>query len=382
MNNPVDTARPQIVSLMVAGRRVRRRKGVAEVARTVTVGLIADPGLPERIARYLVEDLQADLAREIGGAHWRIEASRETLPLSDTGEIPLSASAPRVLEQHGWDAVVYLTDLPRRHEGEPILAELSSNDRIVLVCLPTLGAFRVTARTRAVLVPLLTSVAGGSDDAGAATRALAGTSSEPMSSGVRYLIRPGRLNRLRLLAGMVRNNRPGSLVPALSRTIAAGVGTGAFGVFYASIWTMADSLSPGRLALISVAVIVALSSWLIFYNGLWTTDHDFDGSGSRWLDNAATLLTVGITVASMYLMLYLLLLGGALLIITSDYLADQLQRPVTALDYLRLSWLAASLGTVGGAIGSNFDSDRAIAEATYSRREYERRRLAKGEDSA
>jgi hypothetical protein len=351
------------------------------VPRTVTVGLIADPGLPERIAGRLVQELAADLGREVAGTEWRIETSRETLPLTDAGDIPLITHAPRITAERGWDAVVYLTDLPRRHDGEPVLAELSPNDRSILVCLPTLGARRVTARARAVLVPLLASLARRSEGAEPAAQVLRGTSVARMSTGVRYLIRAGRRNQVRLLAGMVRNNRPGTLLPALSSTIAAGVGTGAFGVFYANIWQMAESLHPGRLALISVAAVTALTAWLIFYNGLWATDYDFDGPGSRWLDNVATIITVLIGVASMYLMLYVLLLGAAFTIITPEYLGDQLQREVSVLDYVRLSWLAASLGTMGGAIGSNFDSERAIAEATYSRREYERRQRAKDEDA-
>lgn len=355
---------------------------MVSVSRTVTVGLIADAGLPEQVAGHLAEDLGRDLAEEVdGSADWHIEVSRETLPLTDTGQIPLAQHAPRLLKAHDWDAVVYLTDLPRRHDVEPVLAELSSQDRIVLVCLPALGAWRVTARTRALLVPLLASLASRSDDAAAAARAVNGTTTEHASPGdVPYLIRPGQMNRLRLLAGMVRNNRPGGLLPALSSTAAAGVGTGAFGIFYASIWTMADSLPPARLALISVAVILALTSWLIFYNGLWTTHTGIDGRGTPRLDNAATIITVTMSVTLMYLMLFLVLLLAALTIITSDYLASQLEHSVTILDHLRLSWLAASLGTLGGAIGSNFDSDQAIRRATYSRREYERRQLAEDQD--
>lgn len=106
------------------------------MSRAVTVGLIADPGLPAHVAAHLVEDLGPNLARAVAGVEWRIDASRETLPLTEAGEIPLSAYAPDIMEQHGWDAVVYLTDLPRRHEGEPIVAEVSSTTARSLCACP------------------------------------------------------------------------------------------------------------------------------------------------------------------------------------------------------------------------------------------------------
>ncbi|GAB2603153.1 hypothetical protein [Pseudactinotalea suaedae] len=354
------------------------------MSRTLTVGLIADPGLPERVASRLTKDLGQSLAVQTGGTvDWRIEASGETLPLTEAGEIPLIEHAPRLLEHHRWDAVVYLTDLPRRDGFNPIVAELGSKDRFALICLPALGAWRVAARTRALLVPLLSSLVSRGDGAAEAAQALRGTITRRTTpDGVQTLVRSGRLSRALLLAGMVRNNRPAGLLPALSTTAAAGIGTGAFGIFYASIWAMADTLPPARLALISVVVIAALSFWLIFYNRLWTTRRAINDRQGRWLDNAATVLTVGISVASMYLMLYLVLLVAALTVITSEYLESQLRHPVTILDYLRLSWLAASLGTMGGAIGSNFDSDRAVREATYSRREYERRQRAEDGDAS
>lgn len=81
----------------------------------------------------------------------------------------------------------------------------------------------------------------------------------------------------------------------------------------------------------------------------------------------------------MYVALYVLVLCGAVAVISADYLQSQLQHPVNFTDYLELAWLAASLGTTAGALGSNFDSDEAIREATYSRRQHERRMLAKSD---
>ncbi|MUN64798.1 hypothetical protein GMA12_16905 [Kocuria sediminis] len=360
-------------------------------SRAVTIGVMADPGLPEKVAGVVAEDLERDLAEHIDArVQWRVESDRGTLPLTAEGDIPLLDQAPRIREERGWDYLIYLTDLPRTHGGEPMVCELSSTTRATLVSLPTLGCWRVTARTRRLLVTLIDSVQHGSEDypsQPAARQAVGhGAIRRQSSAGedTAYVTVPGSWNRLRLLAGMVRHNRPHRLLSALSSCVAAAAATGAFGIFYTSIWSMADALHPGRLALISVVVIAALSSWLILHNGLWTTTgssvrNTFAGRQAAW-DNAATVITVGLSVALMYAILYLVLLISAVAVIDTGYLHSQLGHPVGPADYARLSWLAASLGTMAGALGSNFDSDHAIREATYSRRAHQRRQLAQAQD--
>ena len=83
-----------------------------------------------------------------------------------------------------------------------------------------------------------------------------------------------------------------------------------------------------------------------------------------------------LSVALMYAILFAGLFLVGLTVIEAGYLQSQLGHPVNLTDYLHLSWLAASLGTLAGALGSNFDSDEAIREATYSRREHQRRQRA------
>lgn len=104
------------------------------------------------------------------------------------------------------------------------------------------------------------------------------------AGGLLYLIRPGPINRLRPLAGMVRNNTARHSPAGPVTTAAAGTGTGAFGIFYASIWAMADALPPARLTFSSIAVIAALTAWLIFYNGLWPPSAPYASRAwrSRW----------------------------------------------------------------------------------------------------
>ncbi|MFF0903788.1 UNVERIFIED_CONTAM: hypothetical protein RF653_08935 [Kocuria sp. CPCC 205316] len=355
---------------------------------TMRIGLMADPGLPEKVAESVAADLSRELSDDPGavggaGVRWEVEVSSGALPLTLEGEIPLMERAGEIRDGRGWDYVVYLTDLPRVHDGQSVLCEVSSAARAALVVLPALGAYRLRRRIRRLMVALIRSVQEGTMDfpsASAAREAVGHGAVRRVPPGregdVAYVVLPGRWNRLRLLSGMVRSNRPGRLLSALSSCVAAAAATGAFGIFYASIWNMSDALSVPRMAAISGVVIAALSAWLIVYNGLWNRLRD---AADRWragLDNAATIITVGLSVALMYMVLWSALFVLGLAVITGDYLASQLGHPVSLFDYLHLSWLAASLGTLAGALGSNFDSDESIREATYSRRVHERRRLA------
>lgn len=86
-------------------------------------------------------------------------------------------------------------------------------------------------------------------------------------------------------------------------------------------------------------------------------------------------IIVGVGVTLTYLILFLGLLALSAVVVDSGFLAAQLEQPAHVLNYLDLSWLAASLGTLAGALGSNFDSDEAIRKATYSLRWHERRKM-------
>ena len=77
------------------------------------------------------------------------------------------------------------------------------------------------------------------------------------------------------------------------------------------------------------------------------------------------------------LLMYLLLIGVLLLlaaaVVPVKYFSLQIGHPVELWNYLLLAWFAASLGMIAGALGSGFDSEEAIQQATYNRRELERR---------
>lgn len=74
---------------------------------------------------------------------------------------------------------------------------------------------------------------------------------------------------MRLLAGMVKANRPWRLVPSLSPAMAGAAAGAAFGIFYSSIWLLADAFIVPRLLLVNALALAAMIAWLIIDNGLW-----------------------------------------------------------------------------------------------------------------
>lgn len=183
--------------------------------------------------------------------------------------------------------------------------------------------------------------------------------------------------RLRLLAGMVRDNRPWRLVPNLAGATAAAAGTAAYGLVTSSFWHMADFLSPTRLAVISLAALAAMTIWLVAYNHLWDRPSDLGEREKAVLYNLSTLLTVLIGVAIMYALLFGVTLLAAGALIDSDYFGRELRHPVSILDYARLVWLTSSVGIVAGALGSSLESEESVRRATYSGREAERHARAR-----
>ena len=157
--------------------------------------------------------------------------------------------------------------------------------------------------------------------------------------------------------------------------MAGAVATGAFGVFYTSIWSMADYSSSPRLALITVFSILVLTIWLVLHNRLWESPQGSRRREKLVVYNLATLLTVSIAAFTMYILLFLALFLGSLIVIDQEYLASELAHQVGMAEYLNLAWLASSLGLMGGAVGSSFDDVARVQRATFSQREYERRTM-------
>lgn len=352
------------------------------VDRAGTIGLMADPGVPMRVAERIADAVSLDLSEEAGSA-WDVENSQQRLPLNAQGDIPVFHYSEKLRESHGWDYLVYLTDLPRLDTDQMLLCQASAEARTALLSVPAVGAFRTTPRLQKLVTALVSSAQSNTFDypSEPLMKDIMGARrvrryAEPERNDIVSVYLSGRLSVFDLLTGMIRSNQPSKLLPALTNSIALGAATGAFGIFYGSIWELSDSISPWRLLLISVSVIAVLVTWLIGQNGLWARGREATTRLQPRLDNTATVATVGFGVIMMHLVLWSILFVLGLVVVDMPYLEEQLGHRVSIIEYVHLSWLSASLGTLAGALGSNFNTEDAIREATYSRRVYERRKLA------
>jgi hypothetical protein len=171
---------------------------------------------------------------------------------------------------------------------------------------------------------------------------------------------------LRLLVGMVHANRPWRLAARLSRALAAALATVVFALVFSDIWRLADGASWPRLLAISISSISATTIWLVAVHGLW----ERRGQGAHAdeqvvLFDLVTVITVLIGMLTLYVMLFLLTLAAAALLLPPVNLEHALHHPIDVGAYARLAWLASSLATVVGALGSGLESDTAVREAAY-----------------
>ena len=264
----------------------------------------------------------------------------------------------------------------------PVVADASATHGVALISLPALGAVQTRRRARDAVIRLVDGLVGESLELGErgprrrarvshriASLAAPIRAVEPPDDDVdlRFVAAVVRGN-VRLLAGMVRANRPWRLIVRLSRALAAAAAAVVFALVTADLWVLADALNWLRLLVLTVLSVGATVLWLIVSHRLWEARQ---GRGSRQqtvLFNAATTLTLLLGAASLYAALFALTIGAAALVIDAGVLGEALGHDADVGDYAALAWMASSLATIAGGLGAGLESDEAVREAAYGYR--------------
>jgi chromate transport protein ChrA len=212
-------------------------------------------------------------------------------------------------------------------------------------------------------------------------RRIVPTNEEDDEVEVRF-VSPRVRGHLRLLAGMVLANRPWRLFTTMKGTLAAAFATAAYALVMPVLWQMADSLSWVRLLALMLLAIVAMVVWIIVAHHLWERPANQEVREQAALYNASTALTLSVAVLFSYAVLFVLVLLAAGFFLESGFLQSNLGHPVGVSDYVRLAWMATSLATVAGALGSGLEDEETVREATYGYRQQRRNAPNEPEGSA
>jgi hypothetical protein len=343
------------------------------------VALLADPDAPTEIAQRMARTLSARLADK-SDQERRFDVEVVSEPFTSGTEDPPTLMR-RITDRgsaENWDIVVALTDLPLHSHGRKLAVNLSHEHGLALLSLPSLGGLRLQTRARQAVEEAVLGLAGPQTTGaeGPPRTQHPGPIGEKETDDLRYVV-SGPRGYLRVLAGMVRANRPWRLVPGLSKALAAALATGAVATVNSTVWSLATSLSAPRLVIATVGSVALMIGWLIVDADLWHRSAESSPEARRRarLYNASTVVTVSIGVLICYVGLLVINWVWALFILNDQVFASMTRNPLRAEEYWTLAWFVASVATVGGALGSGLESDEAIRAAAYSKREQERRNM-------
>jgi hypothetical protein len=340
----------------------------------VRIVLLSDPDLPAELADRLADELPGLLAEHVAGTtRWRVD--RISNPLAGDEQVSVTLMADVVgsrLPGPGWDLAICLTDLPRRSGHRPVVAELSSTARVALVSLPALGTLRLYPRVRAAVVHLVTELLAAEGARRARPRRTPLGLPERSGDEATVFLLPWPRGQLRLLAGMVRANRPWRLFLGLSKALAGVFAAAAFALLNSSVWQLAPALGPVRQTVLAVLSVVVLGTWLIADHELWERPATPAARERARLYNAATVVTLALGVMCLYATLAVLLTGTVALTLDAGVLGAALGHPPGWPDYAAIVWMTTSASMVGGALGAGLEDDTAVRLATYGERQRRR----------
>jgi hypothetical protein len=269
--------------------------------------------------------------------------------------------------------------VPLRARRQPVASHTSASHGVGLVSIPALGTLHRRERLRDAAADVVEGLLGegrGEGESGGRGARMAARSAELGSAAagadperhgpVRFAGLVVRGN-LQLLLGMISANHPTRVMARLSRAATAALGTGAYAISSASLWSVADQSSWARLLAVALMSVLLILVALVIAHGLWERASTPAAREQVTLFNVVTITTLGMAVATLYAALFVLMTLAAAVVIPPTSFGEELGHAVGALDYAQLGWFVASVATVGGAFGSLLESDEAVRAATYRR---------------
>jgi hypothetical protein len=331
----------------------------------ITVGVLAAHEDAKRLAERVTDDLPDLLRERYDSVEWHVEHGEADPADPAADERELIDAARRIALDQGWDVAIGLTDLPLSVRRNPARAHASIQHGVGLVSIPALGVVHREERLRATALSLVERLVCHD---GRAQPADAADDETARSAGTSRFIGLVLREDFQLLLGMVRANHPTRAAAHMSHAALGALGTAAYAVTSSNIWSLADGMSAPRLVALLLISVTLTTVALIVAHGLWEHSSAPSARERVVLFNLATSVTLALATAALYAALFVIALLAAAVFIPPSALEENIGHAVGIGDYVQLSWLVASIATLGGALGSLIDSDDGVRNAAYHRR--------------
>jgi len=399
-----------------ARNEVYTKEPAAEGIQTVNacrkvVGLVPAPEMSAEMAEKVIDQLPELLANYVDDRlSWEVQLIVD--PLIGAAEVStdIIGSILEYKRHQKWDYAICITDLPIHTQGRFVIAETSMVHGVAMISLPAFGITAVRRRLSEAILQLVNELHHGSSEEDRARQeqrteqsykvheSLRGKgawqllgrrlyeklfpirrvtrSGEGESFDVRFIADSWINGNLRILAGMVRANRPWTIFPAFKGVIAVAFATGAYGLVFPTLWNLSANYGWPRLVLLMGVSMVAMIAWIILAHSLWESIRNSPLPHLVRLYNTVTVLTLSAGVIFYYTILLGLFCFTVLVFIPANMLEEQLGQAASLFDYTALAWLATSVATIAGALGAGLEDEETVRNATYGYRQRRRNQEA------
>ncbi|MCC3672196.1 5,10-methylene-tetrahydrofolate dehydrogenase [Staphylococcus epidermidis] len=355
-----------------------------------TVGLVVAPGVTERLAENLIQEMPKMLSTHYDHQQeWIFDLVTD--PLTGFAE-SVDEIFEKVADYHDkrqWDYVIAITDLPMFADKQVMALDINMENGAAIFSYPAFGWRPVKKRFKHVIYNIIQEL----NEAEQESRNYDNNNQiensvkkqfplskidketiymkETDSYHLRYLSSSRSRGMFRLVSGMTFANNPLNMMASLSNIVAIAFTTGAFGLVFTTMWQMAYNFSMWRLFGISIIAIIGMLIWIMMSHDLWEPVNKSNHKRITWLYNLTTIMTLIFAIIIYYIILYLLFIIAEIVLLPSGFLGQQvgLKGPAGIDLYLSIPWFAASISTVAGAIGAGLLNDELIKESTYGYRQ-------------
>ncbi|MDW8797860.1 5,10-methylene-tetrahydrofolate dehydrogenase [Staphylococcus pseudoxylosus] len=360
----------------------------------VKIGLVAAPGVTEKIACLLKTELPELLASHFSENHeWQIETIIDPLTGSAETVQKIFRKISDYQNNNEWQYTIGLTDLPIVRNGNAVAFDINSSNGASLISIPSYGWRPIKKRLQRSILGIIDAIdeynesnmkqAEGEDESEQQLNAQFPFSNlvtkteyfeDTDSKHTLYYVSSNTKGSFRLISGMTFANNPFNMLKSLSNVVAIAFTTGAFGIVFTTMWNLSFVYSVWRMLLIMLVAILGMMVWIIVAHNLWESSKESNNKQITMLYNLTTTLTLTVSIVFYYLILFCLFLLASLVVLPPGYLGQtlQLNGPANFITYINLAWFATSISTVAGAIGAGLNNESQILESTYGYRQKQR----------